>query len=414
MTTQMIITLAIVFGTFGTLLFTKTKAEVAFFVAMALFCITGVLDFEASFNGLDNSSVLTVGILYITIAGLKHSGALEWIVSHIMGQPRNHVRALLRLMLPVGLLSSAMSNTACTALFQDVVKVWSKRLGINPSKLLIPLAYAASLGGLMTLIGTPPNLIIADMYAERTGTMMNVLQPFPVAVLIFLTCIAIVILMRNFLPERAQSGDANEEMLQQSMQRTFDKRTYISIVILVAMLLISALNILPLTTCCLIAGIMMVVTRCCSSEQAYQEVDWRVIIIFAGSVCMGKAITACGLDGVITQFIESAVGNNPQLAVLLICGVACITTEFLSDTGCAALFFPIAYKTAMDLNLDPMVVMVALMMSVSSSYATPIATPPNTIVYASGGYHFSDFARIGILLKIASLLISVFVTPLIY
>ena len=413
MTLQMIICLTVVVGTFLTLLFTKTKAEIAFFSAMALLCITGVVNFEEAFSGFDSSGVLTVAVLYITIAGLKYSNALEWIVRHIMGQPKTHVRALLRLMLPVGVLSSAMSNTACTALFQDVVKIWAERLDIKPSKLLIPLAYAASLGGLMTLIGTPPNLIIANFYQQESGETLNVFATFPVAALIFIVCVCIVIVGRNLLPER-EAEQKEDEIMTEMLDKRFSSRTFVSMGILVLLLVVSALDILPLTTCCLIAGMLMVITRCCTSEEAFREVDWRVLTVFAGSVCIGKAMANCGMDDMITHLIMRAGGDDPHIALLLICGVAAVMTECLSDTGCAAVFFPIAYSTAIHLGVSPVPFMIALMMSVSSSYATPIATPPNTIVYVTGGYKFSDYARLGIIMKIASLMISVFVTPLFF
>lgn len=408
-----IITIIIIVGTFLTMLFTKVKAEIAFFTAMALFCITGVLNFEDSFEGLDTSSVLTIAVLYIVIAGLKHAGALEWIVSHIMGQPKTHLKALLRMMIPVGLLSSVMSNTACTALFQDVVKLWSEKLKIAPSKLLIPLAYSASLGGLLTLIGTPPNLIISSLLTQNTKISMNILAPLPIAIVIFVACIIVVLLFRNFLPDREPAPD-NSEALSELKRNANPRKVFISLSIMVLMLVLSATNVLPLTTCCLGAGILMVITRCCTSEQAFEEVDWRVIIVFAGSVCFGKAIQATGIDKLITQSILSEDGNNPYVILFILCASASVLTEFLSDTACAAIFFPVGLSLAQSLGVSPVPFSIALMMSVSSSYATPIATPPNLLVYRVGGYHFGDYARLGLIMKIVSLIIAVALTPYVY
>lgn len=404
------ITILTIIGVFMSLLLTKVRAEVAFFTAMATLCITGVLDFETSFKGLDSSSVLLVAVLFIVIAGLRYAGALEWLVAHLMGQPRNHAMALVRLMVPVGILSSFMSNTATTALFQNVVKIWSTKLHISPSKLLIPLAYAASLGGLLTLIGTPPNLIISSQYAIDTGEYMNLLEPLPVGACVMLVSIVLVILMRNAIPTRKSNDDAQSDFAAVKPNK---RKTATSLIILLAMLVTSSCGILPLTTCCLIAGILMVVTKCCTSEQAFQEVNWRVIIIFSGSICIGTAIDKTGLAKFMVSNILN-ISSDPVVILVVICVVAAILTELLSDTGCAAMIYPIAYEAAVTLHVNPVTFAIALMMSVSNSYATPIATPPNMIVYESGGYRFADFARIGLPLKVVTLATAISATLFFY
>lgn len=411
MTTGLIITITIVIGVFNTLLLTKAKAEYVFFVAMALLCITGVLSFEEAFSGFDSSSVLIVGILYIIIAGLKHSGALVWIVRNVMGHPSNYILALLRLMIPVALLSSCMSNTATTALFQNVVKIWSERLNIRTSKLLIPLAYAATLGGLLTLIGTPPNLIVSSLYTQDTGKSMTLFAPFPVGIIILVLSILTIMLANKLIPNRISNNEENKGI---SLDIKPTSKTFVSIIIMVLMLIVSALNILPLYSCCLIAGLLMIILKCCSSDEAFNEVDWRVLIIFSGSVCIGKAISSCGADVIVSNWLATITGSNPYTALMAICGIVAIMTEFLSNTGCAALFYSIAYATAVKLDVSPIPFMIALMMSASSSYATPIATPPNLIVYKAGNLRFGDFFPLGIILKIINLIASVFVTTLFY
>lgn len=424
------ITLATMFGVFLTLLLTNTKAHVAFFCAIAALNVTGVMTIEEAFSGFDTSSIITVGLLFLVISGLRHTGALEWMVSHLMGQPKSYPRAIIRLMLPVGILSSFMSNTGTTALFQDVIKKWAGKLGMAPSKLLIPLAYAASLGGLLTLIGTPPNLIIAGVYAKNTGVTMNTFAPFPIAICCLLASITIVVLLRNLLPTRmpaeaeagvcsesgsdvcSQSGSAlsaehePEEPAALANAKASGK-TYLSIAIMISVLALSALNILSLSSCCILAGILMVITKCCTSEQATKEVDWTVLMVFAGSICIGNAIHKTGIDEMILHKIFAACGSDPVMVLLLLSATAAVMTEFISDTACAAMFCPIGMQAASYMGIDPLPFVIALMMAVSNNYSTPIATPPNTLVYMSGGYKFSDFARLGLILKVVNLVIAV-------
>lgn len=128
----------------------------AFLGAIAILFVTGVLDAKEAFSGFSSTSVVVVGVLFVVVAGLMHTGVLQWIVKHLLGQPKSYSGAVARLMLPVAALSSFLSNTTVVALFVNIVKMWSKKLGVSPSKLLIPLSYASGMGGVCTLIGTPP------------------------------------------------------------------------------------------------------------------------------------------------------------------------------------------------------------------------------------------------------------------
>lgn len=149
------ITIATVLSMFTILLFTKLRADLVFLGAISILFLTGVLDAKETFAGFSSSSVVVIGVLFVVVAGLTHTGVLQWIVKNLLGQPDSYAKAVVRLMLPVAALSSFLSNTTVVTLFVSIVKMWSKKLGISPSKLLIPLSYASGMGGVCTLIGTP-------------------------------------------------------------------------------------------------------------------------------------------------------------------------------------------------------------------------------------------------------------------
>lgn len=399
----------------------RAKPALVFFVLMAVLCITRVMTFEESFAGLDNNSVLLVGVLYIVIAGLRYAGALDWMVRNLMGQPKSHLTAILRLMLPVATLSSVMSNTSTTALFKGVVQRWSRVLGLSPSLLLIPLAYAATIGGLLTIIGTPPNLIIASMYQQQSGEAMNLFAPLPVAAACLVADVLIVILLRRLLPLREGKNAEDEELRDENgrtirMQDVPRWRTYVSLAIMVAMLTVSAFNIpaFPLASCALTASLLMLAFCCCTPRQAMEEIDWPVMIVFAGSVCLGTAISKSGVDTLVVNGLIGLCGGRPLVVMIVMALVAGLMTELISDTACGALFFPIAWSAAQSMGVSPMPYMIVLMMSVSSSFCTPIATPPNLIVYADGGYRFTDYARLGVPMKLAHLATAIAVSLLVY
>ena len=196
------ITIVTVLAMFTVLLFTKLRADLVFLGAIAILFVTGVLNAKEAFSGFSSTSVVIIGVLFVVVAGLTHTGVLQWIVKHLLGQPKSYSKAVIRLMLPVAGLSSFLSNTTVVALFVGIVKMWSKKLNISPSKLLIPLSYASGMGGVCTLIGTPPNLIISGLYAESTGVAMNVLATTIPG--LFCLCIGVlsIIAMRKLLPDR--------------------------------------------------------------------------------------------------------------------------------------------------------------------------------------------------------------------
>ena len=214
------ITIATVLGMFSILLFTKWRSDLVFLGAIGVLYITGVLDAKEAFSGFSSTSVITVGVLFVVVAGLTHTGVLQWIVKHLLGTPDSYSKAVTRLMLPVAVLSSFLSNTTVVTLFVGIVKMWARKLGVSPSKLLIPLSYASGMGGVCTLIGTPPNLIISGLYEENTGEVMNILT----TTIPGLFCLGIgvlsVIALRRLLPDRKvpesafeSTGDYTVELL---------------------------------------------------------------------------------------------------------------------------------------------------------------------------------------------------------
>lgn len=495
-------TLVVVLCMFLTLMLTKVRADVAFLTTMAALFIVGVVDVKGAFGGFSSESVIVVAVLYVVIAGLTYTGVLNWLVKNVMGLPHTLTGAIVRLMLPVAALSSVLSNATVVALFINVVRIWSKKLGMSPSKLLIPLSYASGMGGICTLIGTPPNLIISGLYAEETGIQLSILTPLVCGTFCLFVGVLSMIAMQKMLPNRRSPisngnaedytaelfvprdnpfiGDTYAEIMKKLnfypsdinivAVRAFDGeyvedisdncflmggdriivtgktatilrmcrevglkneflagilesdiehreagfKSLVSAVILIAMVLLSALDVIPMLQSCLMAAIAMVVCRCCTSSQAMKSIDWNIIIVFAGSVCIGKAIESTGIAQLVAESILNVCGSNPYVVITAICLVATFVTEFISNTAAGAMFYPIAMESAMALHVNPLTFCVALMISASSSFATPIGSPTHMLVYGPGGYRFTDFMRVGVLMNLIILAANIFITTWVF
>lgn len=498
-------TIVVVVAMFASLMLSKIRIEVAFLAAMTALLVGGVLDARQTFSGFSSSSVVVVAVLYVVIAGLTNTGVLNWMVKHLMGQPRTLSGAIARLMFPVAILSSMLTNATVVALFINVVRKWSKKLGLPPSKLLIPLSYASGMGGVCTLIGTPPNLIISGMYAEQSGVQLGILAPAVTGLFCLVVGVLSMIAMQRLLPTRKPAfgmddeGDFTTELLvpsdnpyigmtiaearaAQPTERHFrdghnvilgvrrpdgtlvqssddlviadgDKvyvsgtlkdvlwfsrrygfrsehlagvmaseaddsvvgaKTLVSTLILLAMIVLSAFGVLPLLTCCLLAAFAMVIARCCTTSQALNAINWNIIIVFAGSMSIGMAIENTGIAQMIAQGLLGVCGSNPYMVLFALCLVATFITEFISNTAAGAMFCPIALSSAAALGVNPVTFCIALMVAVSSSFATPIGSPTHMLVYTPGGYRFTDFLKIGVPMNLIILVANILITTWVY
>ncbi|CAN5906205.1 SLC13 family permease [soil metagenome] len=153
-------TLLVVLGAVGTLIFSRLSADIVLWGGVVVLLMAGVLSSGEALAGLSNEGMVTVGVLYIVVAGLRETGTVSWIVQQLLGRPATLLGAQARLMLPVTTLSAILNNTPVVAMLIPAVSDWARRNQLSASKLMIPLSYAAILGGTCTLIGTSTNLVV--------------------------------------------------------------------------------------------------------------------------------------------------------------------------------------------------------------------------------------------------------------
>ncbi|HON68317.1 MAG TPA: SLC13 family permease, partial [Phycisphaerae bacterium] len=154
------VTVGVILFVLGMLLFTQYGADLILVTGVTVLVLTGVLDTKQAFAGMANEGMLTVAVLYVVACALDATGATGWVVQHFLRRPKSVRGALVRLMAPVSFMSAWLNNTPVVAMFMPAVNDWGRKNGISSSKLMIPLSYAAVLGGCCTLIGTSTNLIV--------------------------------------------------------------------------------------------------------------------------------------------------------------------------------------------------------------------------------------------------------------
>ena len=575
------ITIATLVAVMAALLFTRLRSDVVFLSAIGILFVTGVLDNSEAFSGFANSSVIIVGVMFVIATGLSYTGVLQWMTKHVLGQPKGEISTLLRLMLPVTLLSSFVNNTSVVALFVGVVKLWSRKLGVQPSKLLIPLSYAGGMGGPLAAIATPTTLLLCGMYENQTGQPFGILTSTLPALVCFAAATLVLIIFRRLLPginspESAfdNTGDYTLEMLvtsdnphigktigelglnhlsvgslvelihfdnnrlvspvdtdeplmggdrlvfsgqidelvelakkmkfvspdhpvfsisgkqekrhlktayicfgssligkrlgetrfEQDNEMTlaavsrkgerisqpprevvlhagdsllfvhqphkkidtnaltsqlefFDSpeipvegwKPLVSTAILIGMVLLATTGAMSLLQSAFLAAGAMLVFGCCTPSQAMNAINWKILISLGGGIALSTALHKTGLAIQVATGILDLCGGHPLLVMIALCLVAATVTEFVSNSAAIALMFPIVYEAAVSVGGNPLTFALALLLAVNAAFLTPISTPLNLLVYGPGGYHATDYLRVGLPVKVAYLVTAIII-----
>ncbi len=198
----------------------RVAPDITLMGGLSLLLLTGILTPEAAFSGLSNEGVITVAVLYIVVTGLTETGAIAWLGQMLLGRPRSLTIALARLMFPVAAMSALLNNTPVVAMFIPAVSDWAKKNQLSVSKLMMPLSYAAIVGGTCTLIGTSTNLVVNSLLineTESSGLGMFDLAWVGIPITL-ITFIYVLIAQKWLLPERrtarSQFADVREYMVE--------------------------------------------------------------------------------------------------------------------------------------------------------------------------------------------------------
>lgn len=179
------------------------------------------------------------------------------------------------------------------------------------------------------------------------------------------------------------------------------KRAVLSVGIMACTVLLAAFGVMPIVASALLGCVALVILHVLRPEQAYAGIDWRVIVMLAGVLPLGIALqNSGGADWIARHAMSSTDGGGPVLTLAVIYLLTAVMTELMSNNASAVLIAPIAIATAETMGVDAKPFLVAVAFAASTSFATPVGYQTNTMVYTAGGYHFTDFLRIGLPLNL--------------
>lgn len=380
--------------------------------------LLGVLTPKQVFSGLSNSTVVLFAGMFVIGAAMFQTGLAQRIgitVVHAAGTGEKRLMAAI--MIVTIILSSVSSNTATVAcLLPVVVQICAvARLAISPQ--LMALAVAANVGGTITMIGTPPNIL---MSATLSASGLQPFGFFEFAWIGIPLSIAGVIYMLTIGRRLCPHGhvDSNLSDLTSDLPKDTRKMTICAIILIlvvIAMALSKTINV-PMQTAAIIGALACVITGCLTEKQAYGGIDWTTIFLFAGMLPLAEAMDKTGAGAMIANGVVGIIGSNasPLIIVMAMFLLSCGLTQFMSNTAAAALLAPIGISIAQSIGVSPFPVLMAIGIAASCAFTTPVATPPNTLILGPGKFRFMDYVKVGLPLVVVSMIVCTVIIPLVW
>jgi di/tricarboxylate transporter len=197
-------------------------------------------------------------------------------------------------------------------------------------------------------------------------------------------------------------------------QRFNLRRAWTVLVIFFGALLLGTFNLIPLPAAMLLGALMVFITRCITPEDAYRQLDWKVLILIGSMLALGSAMQSTGAAAFLADGLTGLVGNlNPLWLLTGFFALTVVLTQPMSNQAAAAVVIPVAIQTALQLGLNPRTFAMMIAIAASTSYLTPLE-PASLMVYGPGHYRFLDFLKVGGLLTVFVYLIAIFLTPLLW
>lgn len=382
-------------------------------------CALGLVPENQIFLGLADSTVVLFGGMFVVGAAMFYTGLAQKIGGGVVRMFGNGENSLMfGIMIIAALMSAVLSNTGTTACLIPVVMGICANAKISASRELMPLAFAAGLGGTITLIGTPPN-ILANVALKAAGMPELQFGFFEYAWIgIPITIAGIVYMMfigKYLLPE--DSGTLNLEIDEEILENeTSTQKQIICGIIMVGVIGSMATGIVPLEIAAVVGAVIAVLTGCLTEKQAYNSIDWVTIFLFAGMIPVATAMNTSGAGKLIAEATVKMLGGDPSpyMVTAVLFGLAVVLTQFMSNTASKALLCPVGIALSAQMGASPKAVLMAILIASSCAFASPVGTPPNTLVLGPGGYKFMDYLKAGTGLVAVCLIVSIIVIPIVW
>jgi di/tricarboxylate transporter len=420
MTFDQLVTLAVLIAVVAALILDKARADVVALCGAAVLLISGAVRPVEVQGAFASPAIIALASLFVIAYAMELSGLLDAAIRKGVAICHRIGKAGIWLLIGLcGTASAFLNNTPIVVLSAPVVRDVAKALDLPPKRFLMPLSYAAVLGGCCTLIGTSTNLLVNDMAVVGGQPRFSMFEITPVGVAVAVVGGLYLLLFSQALlgktasqsSEQAAGTDPAEAGLAgaqvgsiqafSSAPRLQPAKAWLSAGVFLAVIAAATFDLAPIAACAFAGAVLLIVMRVITADEAYHGLRPEILMLIAGMVVLGIALEETGLaDEATRAMVGSLVRVPPLFALIGLYGATLFLTELLSNATVAVLVSPVAVALAQALGVSPRPFLVAVMIAGSAAFATPFGYQTNVLVYQMGRYSYGDFLKVGLPLNL--------------
>ena len=415
----------------------STKALIILIIAMVLFVsevipipvtavcaavsmgVFGVIPFASALSGFSNDvTIMVIGAMIVGEA-LFETGVANKIGEAVIKRVGFNEKAfVLACIILSVVLSAFLSNTAVVAMMLPVITATAIKSNgkIRKKSASMAVAFAANIGGGMTLVGSTPNLICQGVLNEMGAPAMSFFDltigslPRLAFLLLYYATFGYTLQNKVFDFSNSNGDDNGKESEQKKEYNT--RKMIISSILLVLMVIGFVTGVWTVGAVALITGLLCIITKCISLKDTFSRLDWNTVWVLAGSFGIASGIDKSGAGKIIADTVLDFFGGTiSHFSLLLIFTLlAVLMANIMSSSASAAILSPIALSLCTSLGYSPIPIMMVIVWSLNLAFLTPIATPPVTMTMQCG-YRFLDYTKLGAPLVIGCLIATVAIYP---
>lgn len=346
---------------------------------------------------------------------------------------------ILGFMLSTALISMWISNTATAIMMlpiaTSVTSLLASELGAHKDDprfqkfatgLMLAIAYSASIGGMATIIGTPPNVVLVGFmkrfYNLDVSFTSWMIMGVPMMILALASCYLII--TRVLFVNRLHSIEGSRELIQRKYLE-LGRLTKAEKLVLVVFSFtcffwifrqnlnnLIGKNLLDDTTIAIAGGILMFLMPVDLQKQKFllewndmKELPWGILLLFGGGLCLADGMEKSGLVQIVGNYFSQQKDISPAVLIISLTAISMGLTELMSNVALVTIFVPVVFGIADGFHINPVWLSIPVTLAASCAFMMPISTPPNAVLFATGYIRMKDMIRTGILLNLACLVI---------